>query len=172
MFRMTIVSLAIALTATVAYAAATDDSATLPERQAGLWQLNTSMDEGRGATEQSMTMCIDVEMERNTVRHSLDHHRKQCATYKISKADGQTTVDADCVFNERHVSSRTVMSGDFKADFSVVIESTTSDSNVSTGQSITVKRTIKQTGKYLGASCGALKPGEAKAEGGDPVYVQ
>lgn len=151
---------------------ATADDAKLPERRAGLWEMTTSMDEGRGPSEQSMKICIDAEMERNTVRHSMEHQRKNCSSYNVENGDGKTTVDAECTFNERRVNSRTVMSGDFNKTFYVEINSTTSDRNESTGQTFTVKRAIKQTGKYLDEACGDLKPGQAVAEGGEPIFVQ
>ena len=44
------------------------ESATLPTRKAGLWELKTSMDEGGGPREQVMKMCISEEMERLTKR--------------------------------------------------------------------------------------------------------
>jgi hypothetical protein len=52
----------------------------------------------------------------------------------------------------------------------VKIESTTSGMEKS--QSIVVKRTITQNGKYLGESCGDLQPGEAKSPDGTKVMVQ
>jgi hypothetical protein len=39
-------------------------------------------------------------------------------------------------------------------------------------RSVSVKRSITQTGKYLGESCGDLKAGEAKGADGKKVLVQ
>ncbi len=75
-----------------------------------------------------------------------------------------------CQFASRHVVSKTEMTGDFSADLSVRIESSTSGDH--NGQSVTVKRTITQTGKYLGENCGDLHAGEAKGEDGTRILVQ
>lgn len=152
--------------------AAHADDATLPERKAGFWELKTSMDEGRGPREQSMKMCIDANMEANTVRASLAEHRKNCEKYEIRKDSGNTVVDMSCSFNGRFVESLTEMEGDFAKSFKIKISSTTSDTRESNQQTITVKRTILQDGTYLGENCGDLRPGEAMAADGTKVLVQ
>lgn len=151
--------------------AAHADPAKLPQRQAGLWEMTTSMDEGKGAVEQKLTMCVDEEMERNTVQASLLEHQSSCARYDISRAGEATLVVAECTFSKRKVTSRTEMSGDFKTAFQVEIDSTTSQDG-ETAQTISVKRKIKQSGRYLGTSCNDLKPGEAQAPDGTKVMVQ
>jgi hypothetical protein len=145
---------------------------TLPERKAGLWELKSSMDEGRGPREQSIKMCIDATMEANTVKASLDEHKKNCEKYDVKKDAGKTVVDMRCTYNGRHVDSLTEMEGDFAKSFKVKIFSTTSDTRESTQQTITVKRTILQDGTYLSESCGDLQPGEALAPDGSKVLVQ
>ena len=40
--------------------AAAADTAKLPERKAGLWELSTTMDEGLGPKDQTMKICIDA----------------------------------------------------------------------------------------------------------------
>ncbi|MFN0219970.1 MAG: SRPBCC family protein [Hyphomicrobium sp.] len=148
------------------------DAATLPTRKAGLWELKTAMDEGRGPREQLLKMCVGAEMEASTVRASLTEHQQNCDTYDIKSVGDETVVDAKCLFNGRHVDSTTVMSGDFGKAFKVKIDSTTSDKKDSTEQTVVVKRTIIQTGTFVSDSCGDLKPGEASAPDGEKVTVQ
>jgi hypothetical protein len=62
------------------------------------------------------------------------------------------------------------MSGDFQSAFTVKIDSTTS--GIQDAQSISVKRTIEQQGKFLGDSCGELKAGEAMGSDGSKMMVQ
>jgi hypothetical protein len=62
------------------------------------------------------------------------------------------------------------MSGDFETAFKVTIRSTTSGEE--RGQSVSVKRTITQAGKYLGESCGDLEAGEAMGADGHKIMVQ
>ena len=144
---------------------------TLPERKAGLWELKTSMNEGQGEKEMSMKMCIDGEMEKNTVAASISEHKSNCSFYEIKVSDGKTIVEADCIFNRRKVLSTTNMSGDFKNEFEIDIDSTTSNPEAKE-QTVVVKRSIKQHGKYLGESCGELKGGEAQAGDGTKILVQ
>lgn len=153
-------------------AVARAEDATMPARKAGVWQLKTSMDEGRGAREQSMKICIDAQMEANTVQASLIEHKKNCEKYEIKKDGGRTIVDMICSYNGRHVESRTEMDGDFTSAFKIKISSTTSDTREATQQTITVKRTILQDGTYVGENCGDLRPGEALAPDGTKVLVQ
>ena len=152
--------------------AASDDAAvTLPERKAGLWELRTVMDEGNGPRDQTMKLCIDAQMEKNTVSASVADHKANCATYDVKAAGGNTTVDSDCLYNGRKVISTTNMSGDFTSAFEIKIESTTTEPEQKT-QSVVIKRTITQVGKYVGDSCGALKPGEAEGADGSRMMVQ
>lgn len=142
----------------------------LPERKAGLWELHTVMDEGLGPKDQKMTLCIDKDMEHNTVTASHEEHARQCSKYELSRDGDKTVVDMTCQFASRAVTSRTEMTGDFKSALNVKIESTTSGDH--NGQSVAVKRTITQTGKYLGESCGDLTGGEAKGPDGTKVMFQ
>jgi hypothetical protein len=147
-----------------------EEAAKLPERKAGLWELTTTMDEGMGPKAQTLTLCVDADMEKSTVAASLLEHEKQCTKYEVKKEGDKTVVDMSCQFATRHVVSRTEMTGDFETSLSVNIDSTTSGDH--NGQTVAVKRTITQTGKYLGASCGDLAGGEAKGADGSKVMVQ
>ena len=163
-----IAAVAVSLAATVPVAA--EDSLDLPLRKAGQWQLTTAMDEGRGPRQSILTMCIEAEMERKTVMASGSEHRANCSKYEVKKIGGTTTVDAECTYDQRKVTSHTEMSGDFQAAFAVKIESTTSGE--ARGQPVSVKRTILQEGKYVTQSCGDLQAGEAKDPEGRKVMVQ
>lgn len=150
--------------------AAFADVVSLPERKAGLWELTTTMDEGQGAVDRTLTMCVDADMERNTVIASMIEHKQRCSKYDIKKDGDTTVVEMSCRFDRRDVQSRTEMSGDFATSLLVKISSTTSGDH--RGQSVAVNRTITQTGRYLGQSCGDLTGGEAKGSDGTRVMVQ
>jgi hypothetical protein len=158
------------LAAGLAGSAVADEAARLPERKAGLWELKTTMDEGLGPKDQTLKICIDAEMERNTVHASKLEHEKQCTKYEVKKDGEATVVDMSCQFASRNVTSRTEMTGDFETSLAVKIESTTSGEQ--NGQTVAVKRTITQQGSYLGESCGELVGGEAMGSDGTRVMVQ
>jgi hypothetical protein len=101
------------------------DDIDLPTRKAGQWELETVMDEGGGPKEQMLTVCIDGEMEKNTIAASKLDHQQNCTKYEVKKAGDKITVEAKCKFNERDVESTTEMSGDFATTFQVKIDSTT-----------------------------------------------
>ncbi len=143
---------------------------TLPTRKGGLWEQNTTMDQGEGPREHTMTLCIDESMEKLTVFASIKHHKDNCTKYEIKNSDGTTVVDSDCVLNDRPVTSTTKMTGDFQSGFQIEIETRTTLSD--NGRSRVMTRHISQMGKYLGADCGDLKPGEAKGSNGDRIMVQ
>jgi hypothetical protein len=166
-----LVSLALAACAYSVPALSDQSTATLPERKAGLWELKTQMDEGAGPKDQTMKMCIDAGMEKNTVMGSVADHKANCSTYDIKVTGGSTIVDSDCLYNGRKVISTTNMSGDFQSAFTITIQSTTTEPK-QTAQSVVVKRTITQLGKFVGNSCGDLKPGEAEASDGTRMLVQ
>ncbi|MGE3228594.1 MAG: DUF3617 domain-containing protein [Hyphomicrobium sp.] len=151
-------------------AAASAGDAQLPLRKAGLWELSTTMDEGLGPKDQTLTLCIDADMERTTATASDVEHSKQCSKYEIRREGEGTVVDMSCQYASRHVASRTEMSGDFNTSFEVKIESTTSGEQ--NEQTVSVKRTIVQKGRYLGESCGDLVGGEAKGPDGSRILVQ
>ncbi len=156
----------VALQPAAAYAAGTD----LPLRKAGRWEQKTSMEEGGKKHEQTLTICIDAEMERNTALASDAEHKKSCSKYEVKKAGDTVIVESNCNMNKRDVESRTEMSGDFQSAFNVKINSTTS--GMQDSQSVSVKRVIEQQGKFLGDSCGDLKPGEAMGTDGTRLMVQ
>jgi hypothetical protein len=160
----------LAVGASLAWLPASAEEAQLPERKAGLWELSTTMDEGLGPKDQTMKLCIDADMERNTVASSKEEHAKQCTKYDVTRQGENTVVDMSCQFASRHVASRTEMSGDFQTGFLVKIQSTTSGEH--NEQTVTVKRTITQTGKYLGGDCGDLVGGEAMGSDGSRILVQ
>lgn len=150
--------------------AALAENVSLPERKAGLWELTTTMDEGMGPVDRTLTMCVDADMERNTVIASLIEHKQQCSKYDIKRDGEKTVVDMNCRFETRDVEGRTEMTGDFQTALLVKIESTTSGDH--RGQTVAVKRTITQKGRYLGESCGDLTGGEAMGADGTRVMVQ
>lgn len=144
---------------------------SLPTRAPGKWQLTTSMDEGKGAKEQVMTICIDEAMEKTTVQASLREHQANCSKYDIKKQNEKTVVDAVCRYGNADVESQTEMEGDFEGSFTVKINSTTVRPSRD-GQSRPIRRTIHQSGKFLGKECGDLKPGQAMGSDGEKVFVQ
>ena len=156
----------VALQPAAAYAAGTD----LPLRKAGRWEQKTSMEEGGKKHEQTLTICIDAEMERNTALASDAEHKKSCSKYEVRKVGDTVIVESNCNMNKRDVESRTEMSGDFQSAFNVKINSTTS--GMQDSQSVSVKRVIEQQGKFLGESCGDLKAGEAMGTDGTRLMVQ
>lgn len=169
--RLLPLSVGFAVVLPILTALAAGTAATLPERRAGLWEMTTVMDEGNGPRDQTMKMCIDASMEKNTVSASIADHQSNCSTYEIKPDGGKTVVDSDCLYNGRKVMSTTNMSGDFKNAFEIKIESTTTDPK-ETSRTTVVKRTITQLGKFLSESCGDLKPGEAMGSDGTRLLVQ
>jgi len=166
MHRPVLIALAAAIVSTSGTIAADD----LPLRKAGQWELKTVMDEAGKKHEQTLTMCIDADMERKTATASDAEHKQSCSKYEVKKSGGTVVVDATCSMNGRDVESRTEMSGDFTTAFDVKIDSMTS--GIDGAQSVSIKRTITQHGKYLGESCGELKAGEAMGSDGTKVMVQ
>lgn len=170
MTRAFVAALAAAAALMAAGPLSAEDAADLPQRKAGHWEIKTVMDEGFGPREQVLTMCVDADMERNTAHASKLEHAKKCSQYDIKKSDDATIVDARCDFDGRKVESRTEMSGDFEHTFKISIDSTTSGTE--RGQSVSIKRTITQEGKFLGEDCGDLRAGEAMGSDGAKVMVQ
>lgn len=158
----------VCLGVTTASAMAADVS--LPLRKAGKWEQVTVMEEGGKKHEQTLTICIDADMEHNTAAASSAEHAQHCSKYEIKKDGDKVVIDATCKMNGRVVDSRTEMSGDFQNAFDVKIDSTTS--GIHQAQSISIKRLIEQKGKYLGESCGELKAGEAMGTDGTKLMVQ
>jgi len=142
----------------------------LPLRKAGRWEQKTTMDEGGKKHEQTLTICIDADMERNTAVASDAEHKKSCSKYEVKRAGETVIVESTCNMNGRDVESRTKMKGDFQTAFDVTINSTTS--GIQDSQSVSVKRVIEQQGKFLGESCGDLKAGEAMVTDGTRLMVQ
>jgi hypothetical protein len=158
--------MAFAASGTASYA----DDVDLPLRKAGKWEQKTTMEEGGKPHEQTLTICIDAEMERNTAQASNAEHKSSCSKYEVKKEGDKVVIDATCKMNGRDVDSRTEMGGDFKNAFEVKITSTTS--GIQDSRTVSIKRVIEQQGKYVSESCGDLKAGEAMSPDGVRVMVQ
>jgi hypothetical protein len=53
-----------------------EGAAELPQRKAGLWELKTVMDDvGKGPRDAALAICVEAEIDRNTVRASLEEHK-------------------------------------------------------------------------------------------------
>ncbi len=172
LFRIRLVVMTAAFAAAPAMAAQAGENGGLPLRKGGQWELKTVMDEGGGPRgEHALQICIDDAMEKSTAEASRREHEASCASYQLKSEGEKTVVESDCTFEMQAIQSRTEMSGDFKTAFTVKIESTTVRSGG--GQSVPVKRTITQTGRYVGTACQAgLAPGEAMASDGTKMNVQ
>jgi hypothetical protein len=142
----------------------------LPLRKAGRWEQKSTMEEGGKKHDQTLTICIDADMERNTAAASVAEHKQHCSKYEVNKEGASVIVSATCNMNGRDVESRTEMSGDFQNAFVIKIDSTTS--GIQESQTVSIKRVIEQEGKYLGESCGDLKAGEAMGTDGTKIMVQ
>ena len=153
---------------------AAEDGPDLPLRKAGLWELQTRTDEGRGPNEQHLTMCVGEEMERQTVSASRAENRSNCEKYEVNKTAGAMTVDATCTVDMRTTTTHTELTGDFQTTFSVKVQSRTSGfgPRAQGGQPVNVERKVLQNGKYLNESCGDLQAGEARAADGRTVVVR
>ena len=103
--KKSIIVLGAALVMGIATPAAT--AAELPTRKGGLWEQKTTMDQGDGPRDHTLTICIDEKMERQTAAASIKQHQDSCTKYEIKSRDGTTSVEAECVFNQRPVSSNT-----------------------------------------------------------------
>ncbi len=139
-------------------------------REGGRWGGTTGWAEGRWAREEKRRGGIEADMEGKSAEASKQGHAAKCARYEIKKDGDATVVDSECVCKGRKIESRTEMSGDFETVFKIKIDSTTSGSEY--GKPVSVKRTIEQDGKYLGADCGDLQAGEAMGSDGSRVMVQ
>lgn len=157
---------------TTSLSAAGSDNIELPTRKGGLWEMTTVMDEGGGPREQTMRMCVEKDMEFNSVHSSIIEHLQNCKKYDVKKSPEITTIDADCKFNGADVSSFTEMRGDFAKSFEVKIKSTTVPPMSQSGKTVPIKRTISQQGTYAGEACGDLQPGEAMGSDGKKYLVQ
>lgn len=171
-YRASVPLLALLLgSASPAFSQSPSENITLPTRKAGLWEMRTTMDEGGGPRDHTLRMCIEADMERNTVQATIIEHLENCEKYDIKRGD-VTTIDAVCKFNGADVRSYTEMRGDFAKTFEVKIMSTTVPPMTTQSQSVAIKRSITQEGTYLNDSCGDLMPGEAAGPDGKKVMVQ
>jgi hypothetical protein len=170
MHRTSICLFALAVFALPLGAAIAAEATDLPLRKAGRWEQKTTMEEAGKKHEQTLTICIDADMERNTALASDAEHKKSCTKYEVKKSGDTVVVESTCNMNKRDVESRTEMSGDFQSAFNVKINSTTS--GIQDSQTVSIKRVIEQQGKYVGESCGDLKAGEAMGADGTKIMVQ
>ena len=76
MHRTSIFLFAGAILALSAGAANAAEAGDLPLRKAGRWEQKSTMEEGGKKHEQTLTICIDADMERNTAVASVAEHKQ------------------------------------------------------------------------------------------------
>ena len=95
MHRTSIYLFAGAILAFSAGATIAAEASDLPLRKAGRWEQKTTMEEGGKKHEQTLTICIDADMERNTALASDAEHKKSCSKYEVKKSGDTVVVEFD-----------------------------------------------------------------------------
>jgi hypothetical protein len=155
---------AAALTAPVALSAQTID---LPPRKAGLWEITTSIEKPKAMPAFTAQACLDPATDKEMMEHGL---KMSGACKKMtSRREGKTIViDADCTASGMATRSRTVISGDFQASYTVRSEGTM-EGEGGKGQQAML---MTQTGTWKGADCPGMKPGDMTMFGGIKVNIK
>jgi len=141
---------ALSLTASSALA----ESATFPERKAGLWQLTVT--DSTGATpSQTSEQCIDKETDAKLMQSGMGIVNSMCSKNESRNESGKFITESTCNVMGSEVTSRSVTSGDFSSSY--VTEVTSKNNPPLMGQA---GSNMKITAKYLGACKAGQKPGE------------
>jgi hypothetical protein len=154
---------AAAMAAPVALSAQTLD---LPPRKAGLWELQTKIEQPKATPSIAAQMCLDRATDRELMDYTLKFTEGKCASL-TSKRDGASIViDADCTFGGKATKSKVVITGDFQEAYIMRTEGT-----MEGGKKGKQTMLSTQTAVWKSAECPGMKPGDITLFGGVKMNI-
>ena len=163
--RLSVLPLTLAEILTMA-APALADTAQLPTRKAGLWQIQMQH-EGSRIPNMSIEQCTDEAVDREFTSEFAPAAKNTCSKTDIQKTATGYVSESVCTVAGATVTSHAETSGDFNSDYTVKVTSHSEGGKLGTRDS---KMTV--SAKWAGACKDGQKPGDVVMPGGFKMNVR
>lgn len=153
---------ALALFAVCFVSPAVSQGINLPARKAGLWEISMRMD---GVPPQNVRHCVDEKTDRQ-MQEASQGMNESCKVAAQRKEGSAILIDQECQMGKTKISSKTVITGDFRTTVKTEVSSTYSPPMAGRATSKTVL-----DAKWAGACPAGWKPGDMEMPGGMRMNV-
>ncbi len=114
------------LTAALLTVAAGAQSADLPKRKSGLWEVTMTSSaraaSGKGAT--AMSLCVDQNTDADWLQQTQQSASQKCSRQDVKVERNRVQFDSVCSFGKTTATTHGVASGDFNKEYKVETNST------------------------------------------------
>lgn len=155
---------AIALALCCAWPAAALD---LPPRKAGLWELQTTLDDLR-APPRVMQQCIDAATDK-LMSDNFDSGQDICARNEIRKSGSAIVAESSCKTGDVATTTRATYDGNFDSAYTVKVSMIQEGGAAGPPRGGTTNMTIEA--KWMGPCKAGQKPGDIEMPGGTKMNV-
>jgi hypothetical protein len=138
----------------------------LPVRKPGLWEIKIKLTGGAAPTAM-MRHCTDESIDRQMSTLFNPLAPQPCPKSEIQKENDRFTIDATCRVDNKTVTLRSDVSGDFNSSYSVVTETRTQEPESEPSVS-----SMTLEGRYVGSCKWGQKPGDVVMAGGLKVNIK
>ena len=168
-------ALALALALTVGSIPALSDQAVeFPSRKSGYWEIQMVDDAGSGIPAMSVHACIDAASDKTMMAAGLSLTKDMCKKIDMKRDGDAIVMDSECQVAGMTSTSKTVISGDFQAAYTVKITGSINGMPAMAGgaDKTPQKMAMTQNAKWLSDKCPAgVTAGDMRMPGGITVNV-
>jgi len=162
--------LALALTLAAATPAAAQAVMEFPQRRTGHWEIRMTLQGPNPMPEQIVQTCIDGNTDRQMMQAGLAMSRDMCQRYDMRREGADFVIEAACQMGPMRTTSRTIISGDFNASYTVRTTGTVEGMPGVQGRQDTA---MTHTARWVAAACPAgMSPGDMVMPGGMRMNVR
>lgn len=136
--------------------------ADMPQRKAGLWQIELKTPHSGGRTMPPMKQCIDEKTDQQLQEHSLGAGagRQDCTKQTATRSGDTWVVDAVCKLQNSTATTHATMRGDFNAAYTIESQTRFDPPIGELKESSSKTKVI-----WLGACPANMKPGDVDVNG-------
>ncbi len=149
--------------------AALAQSADLPTRKAGLWEI-VMKSEGGGPGPTNMQQCLDEATDKAMNTMFNGPGQMPCTQQNIQKSGNTITIDSACTIGNMKTTSRATFVGDFNSAYTVTINSK-SEGSIMQGVPAPGESKMSIEAKWAGPCKADQKPGDIVMPGGIKMNI-
>jgi hypothetical protein len=137
-------------------------SAELPSRKAGLWEVQTSFENGK-IPAQVVRQCVDTATDQ-MMQSRAANYQQECSKRDVQKSAVSTTIDSTCTVGGKTLTSHAVITGSFDSAYTMTVTSQSEGPPA-------VSRTLTMAAKWIGPCAADQKPGDMIMANGMKINI-
>lgn len=140
----------------------------LPPRKPGQWEVEMATGGTDATPAMTIQVCLDEATDKEMMTAGLSMAGDMCAKNEMRRDGDLYIIDAECELGQMKTKSRTEISGDFKANYTMKVTGTVDGLPLGLGDDKANKETVvTQKARWVSDTCAnGLKPGEMEMPGG------